>query len=489
MGPVAPGDHLARPSGRASGARAASSSRRPGTAWTCSENDTVRTIIERGLLWAAAEDRHRRLWRHLRPVPRDSRADCEPACLTAVADLAPDRAAVVADALRGAVRMSVEALVDAPEVDLVLNLTMPAAHADVALMAIARRQGRLRREALAATTAEAADGHGRAPPRPGSASAAPPTPCSALAPRPPARPWMTGLIGRPIAATATMVTPGHELWHPNPDFYYQPGGGPLMDMGPYYVTALVTILGPVVTTLGAASRTRSTRTIATGPRAGEVIPVDVDSHVTGVLVHESGVLSTLVMSFDAVASRAARIEMHGEAATLEAPDPNQFEGDVLVRHIAESDWVTLPPSAGYLAASRGYGIADLAATPAGVRAASGCAPRLPCAGHHGVAARVGAQRSQRRRLQQLRTAGPGRCWVGSPGHRAVDRCVNHVRRQRHERAILHPGRGPHPVRGAGLERPVQLQGLRPRPAGARQAHGGAPPDRRLRLAFLRLAGH
>ena len=77
-----------------------------------------------------------------------------------------------------------------------------------------------------------------------------------------------------------MVTPGHERWHPDPDFYYQPGGGPLLDMGPYYVTALVTILGPVVAAIGAASRTRGTRTIRSGARAGETVPVAVDSHVT-----------------------------------------------------------------------------------------------------------------------------------------------------------------------------------------------------------------
>ena len=77
-----------------------------------------------------------------------------------------------------------------------------------------------------------------------------------------------GLIGTPIAATAVMVTPGHERWHPNPDFYYQPGGGPLLDMGPYYVTALVTMLGPVVSVVGSASHTRQTRTIGSGPARG-----------------------------------------------------------------------------------------------------------------------------------------------------------------------------------------------------------------------------
>jgi predicted dehydrogenase len=174
-----------------------------------------------------------------------------------------------------------------------------------------------------------------------------------------------GLLGTPVAATATMVTAGHELWHPDPDFYYQPGGGPLLDMGPYYVTALVTLLGPIDRVIGAASRSRDTRAIGSGPRAGEQVPVDIDTHVTGVLIHESGVLSTLIMSFDAAASRASRIEVHGHHASLVVPDPNMFDGDVLLRGLGDPDWRLLPTSAGYLNAARGYGIADLACTPAG----------------------------------------------------------------------------------------------------------------------------
>ncbi len=108
---------------------------------------------------------------------------------------------------------------------------------------------------------------------------------------------------------------------------------------------------------------RSSRTIASGPRAGEVIPVDTDTHVTGMLVHASGVVSTLVMSFDAVATRAARIEIHGEAGSVIAPDPNLFAGDVEVHELDAAGWVTPPPSAGYRDASRGYGIADMVSTP------------------------------------------------------------------------------------------------------------------------------
>ena len=194
-----------------------------------------------------------------------------------------------------------------------------------------------------------------------------------------------GRIGPPISATATMVTPGHERWHPDPDFYYQPGGGPLLDMGPYYITALVTILGPVVAAIGAASHTRTTRTIESGPRAGATIPVATDSHVTGVLVHESGVLSTLVMSFDAVATRAAPIELHGERGSLVVPDPNMFEGDVELHELGGSGWTTLPVSARVRTRVPRLWHRRSGSDARGRRTAGRRRARAPCSRHHGIA--------------------------------------------------------------------------------------------------------
>src|SRR5699024_4112768 len=147
-----------------------------------------------------------------------------------------------------------------------------------------------------------------------------------------------GLIGTPTAATATMVCPGHERWHPRPDFYYQPGGGPLLDMGPYSIHALVTLLGPITAAIGAAARPRPARRIGSRPRACEAHPLRTDTHVTGVLVHASGVLSTLVMSFDAVATSAHPLEIHGTEGTLAVPDPNHFSGEVTVRRLAGEGW-------------------------------------------------------------------------------------------------------------------------------------------------------
>ena len=120
-----------------------------------------------------------------------------------------------------------------------------------------------------------------------------------------------GAIGAPIAATATMVTPGHERWHPNPDFYYGPGGGPLFDMGPYYISSLVTLLGPVASVIGAASRTRDVRTIDSGPRRGEAVPVSAPRRMSPVCwsttrgpVHAGDELRCRV--YPGVADRSAR---------------------------------------------------------------------------------------------------------------------------------------------------------------------------------------
>lgn len=283
--------------------------------------------------------------------------------IVAAADRVPARATAV-EAAEGIPAMPVADLLANAEVDVVLNLTIPAAHAAIALQAIAAGKAVYGEKPLAATTAMARsilEAAGAAGVQVGCA----PDTVLGTGIQTARKAVDDGRIGAPIAATATMVTPGHERWHPDPDFYYQPGGGPLLDMGPYYVTALVTILGPVVAAIGAASRTRGTRTIRSGARAGETVPVAVDSHVTGALIHESGAISTLVMSFDAVASRASRIEIHGELGSLIAPDPNLFRGDVELRELDGTGWVTLPISAGYERSSRGYGIADLAATPAG----------------------------------------------------------------------------------------------------------------------------
>lgn len=284
--------------------------------------------------------------------------------LVAVADLDMERAQSVANSHPGVRAVDVVGLLAATDVDLVLNLTVPAAHADIALRAIAAGKSVYGEKPLATTTADGRkvlDAARAAGVRVGCA----PDTVLGTGIQTARKALDDGVIGTPVAATATMMTAGHEQWHPNPDFYYQPGGGPLLDMGPYYVAALVTLLGPVASVVGAASHTRPERTVGSGPRAGEQIPVSVETHVTGVLTHASGALSTLVMSFDAVATKSSNIEVHGTAGSLIVPDPNHFDGEVSLFALGGNAWTVLPVSAGYIDGGRGIGIADLADTPAG----------------------------------------------------------------------------------------------------------------------------
>ncbi|MFP7832530.1 Gfo/Idh/MocA family protein [Marisediminicola sp. LYQ134] len=279
--------------------------------------------------------------------------------LVAVADLDLSRAQEVADATPGTEALSVDELLADDRIRVVVNLTVPAAHAEVSHRIITAGKSVYVEKPITATTDEARSVLAAAEAAGVRIGSAPDTVLGSGVQT--ARKAIDdGLIGSPISATATMVTPGHERWHPNPDFYYVPGGGPLLDMGPYYVTALVTLLGPVARVVGAASATRSTRTIQSGEREGEVIPVSTPTHVTGLLVHESGAISTLVTSFDAVATTASNIEVHGERGTLGVPDPNHFAGDVRLWSLGDTEWTTLPVSAGYTRAARGYGVADMA---------------------------------------------------------------------------------------------------------------------------------
>ncbi|MEV8436124.1 Gfo/Idh/MocA family oxidoreductase [Actinosynnema sp. NPDC051121] len=280
--------------------------------------------------------------------------------VTAVADLDATRSAAVAADLPDAAAMSVEDLLRSADVDTVLNLTTPAAHASLALRAIDAGKNTYVEKPLAVTFPDGREVVDRAVAAGVQVGCAPDTVLGTGTQT--ARAAIDGgLIGRPLSASAVMVTPGHERWHPNPDFYYTAGGGPLLDMGPYYITALVHLLGPVRAVIGAAGRLRSERVIRSGPRAGQRVPVEVHSHVSGVLEHVNGALSTITTSFDGVTTTAAPIEVHGETGTLAVPDPNHFDGETRLFPLDGAGWQTLPPSAGYEGAGRGVGLLDLIA--------------------------------------------------------------------------------------------------------------------------------
>ncbi len=278
--------------------------------------------------------------------------------VVACADLDIDRARQKA-AEHGIPRaLSVAELLADPSIQIVINLTVPQAHAEVNQAAIAAGKHVYCEKPLAVTRED-----GEATIRAAQAAGllvgcAPDTvlgggiqTCRALIDQ--------GAIGTPVAATAFMVGHGPESWHPNPGFYYLAGGGPMMDMGPYYLSALITLLGPIRRVTGSARITFPQR-IATSPeRNGEVLPVEVPTHVAGVLDFASGAVGTIVMSFDVWAAHLPRIEIYGSEGSLSVPDPNTFAGPVLLRRAGEREWTEIPLTHTD-AIGRGTGVADMA---------------------------------------------------------------------------------------------------------------------------------
>jgi predicted dehydrogenase len=153
---------------------------------------------------------------------------------------------------------------------------------------------------------------------------------------------------------------GHESWHPDPEFYYHVGGGPMFDMGPYYLTALVNLVGPVRRVTGSARITFPERTITSQPKFGQKIKVEVPTHIAGVLDFVNGAVGTIVTSFDVWGGQLPRIEIYGTEGTLSVPDPNTFGGPIHIRPARSQEWHEVPLAYGYAENSRGLGVADMA---------------------------------------------------------------------------------------------------------------------------------
>ena len=170
-----------------------------------------------------------------------------------------------------------------------------------------------------------------------------------------------GAIGSPVAGTAIFARPGHELWHPAPGFYYLRGGGPMLDMGPYYITDLVQLLGPIASVVGSTSRPRQERTIATGPLQGSKIPVEVSTQVAGMLEFVSGAVISVLMSFDVPKHNHTPIEIYGTAGSLLVPDPNRFGGEVMLAKTG-GEWAAQPLTHAHTDGEfRSIGVAEMAA--------------------------------------------------------------------------------------------------------------------------------
>ena len=169
-----------------------------------------------------------------------------------------------------------------------------------------------------------------------------------------------GFIGETIGATAFMMCHGHESWHPSPEFYYKKGGGPMFDMGPYYLTALINLMGSVSDVCGMTNKTFKTRTITSPPKFGTEVDVEVATHVNGLLRFENGAVGTIITSFDVWNSTLPRIEIYGTSGSLVVPDPNSFGGPVLLSTLDGSGFKEIPLTHIYAANSRGIGVSDMA---------------------------------------------------------------------------------------------------------------------------------
>ena len=246
-----------------------------------------------------------------------------------------------------------------PEVDIVLNLTRPYEHFHVTKAALEAGKHVYSEKPLAATFEEGKQLALLAKEKELMLGGAPDTfmgagiqTCRKLID--------DGFIGTPVGAAAFMICRGHESWHPDPEFYYKHGGGPMMDMGPYYITALVNLLGGVSGVTGMTKSSFKQRTITSKPKNGQVIGVDVPTYVTGTMAFDNGAIGTIFTTFDVHYKTQARFEIYGSKGTLIVPDPNNFGGSIQLFRPEQGDLKEIPLLFDYSQNSRGLGLADMA---------------------------------------------------------------------------------------------------------------------------------
>lgn len=280
--------------------------------------------------------------------------------LRAVADMRT-AAAEARGAEFGVPGMRVDQLLKRDDIDIVVNLTVPLAHTDVSLAVLNAGKHVHSEKPLGVNVAEARKVMDLASAKGLRVGCAPDTFLGGG--HQTARKLLDdGAIGRPVAGTAFFMNPGHERWHPNPGFYYLRGGGPMLDMGPYYITNLIQLLGPIASVVGSAATPRRERLVTSQPMAGTRIPVEVPTHVAGMLEFVSGAVVTVVMSFDVVKHRHMPIELYGTEGAMLVPDPNRFGGEVMVAKPG-GDFEGVPLTHGHAEGEfRSIGVADLAAS-------------------------------------------------------------------------------------------------------------------------------
>ncbi|MED4225589.1 Gfo/Idh/MocA family oxidoreductase [Neobacillus cucumis] len=252
-----------------------------------------------------------------------------------------------------------EELLADEEIQLVINLTIPSSHADIHLRALDAGKHTYGEKPLAVELEDGRRILSFAKEKGLLVGCAPDTflgggiqTCRKLID--------DGWIGEPIAATAFMMYHGPEKFHPNPDFLYQKGAGPMFDMGPYYLTALVNLIGPVSRVTGAARMTFKERMVRSEQNYGRKFSVETPTHIAGIMEFENGAVGTIVTSFDVWGTRVPHIEIHGTTGSLIVPDPNHFGGTVYLKRQDYTDFVEVPLTHGFTANSRGLGVMDMA---------------------------------------------------------------------------------------------------------------------------------
>lgn len=279
--------------------------------------------------------------------------------VAACADLAIERAQERAAQFNIAKACSVNELLADPDIDLVVNLTIPEAHGEICIKALKAGKNVYTEKPLSISREDAQEILRIAGEKSLLVGAAPDTflggglqTCRKL--------LDDGWIGEPVAATAFMMSSGPETWHPNPEFLYKNGAGPLFDMGPYYLTALISLLGPVESVFASQKISFAERTITSNPKYGHKIKVEVPTYSSGILNFKNGVITNLITSFDVWASKLPAIEIYGSEGTIIVPDPNTFDGPVLIWRKESKEWSSVPLAYGFTGNSRGIGVADMA---------------------------------------------------------------------------------------------------------------------------------
>lgn len=279
--------------------------------------------------------------------------------VVACADLDIERAKAAADKYGVPNALSTVELLKHPDVDLILNLTIPNAHASVALAAVEAGKHVYNEKPLTISLADGRQLIEKADSKSVRVGCAPDTFMGGGIQT--SRKLIDdGAIGEIVACEAHMQCHGHESWHPSPEFYYHLGGGPMMDMGPYYLTALVNLIGGIDRVAGIARITFPTRTITSEPKRGTTIEVETPTHITGSVQFTNGAIGMVVQSFDVWHGNVAPLILHGTEGSLLVGDPNSFGDRVQIRRKGDSDWQDVPLTHGFAANSRGVGVLDMA---------------------------------------------------------------------------------------------------------------------------------